>query len=196
MARSATKTRLLDIGRCIFSEKGYNHAGIDSILKAADVPKGSFYNYFSSKEDFGLQVIDDIATYYDAEMSRFLDNDSLSNLDRLRGYFGSAIEYLESKNCRNGCLIGTLGQEMADQNEAFRSRLEEIFARWVARFADCLEAAREAGELSADVDPRTFAEFLLNAWQGAVLRAKTSRDTAPLRTFLSMTFDVIAVARR
>src|SRR4051794_1268071 len=102
MARGDTKNRLLDVGRTVFLEKGFNHAGIEAILQAAGVPKGSFYNYFENKEDFGLQVINRFAECYDDELDRFLADESLSPLSRLRAYFESIIVQLEGNGCRNG----------------------------------------------------------------------------------------------
>jgi len=51
-----TRKRIIETGAAIIHRKGFNHTGIQEILNAAKVPKGSFYNYFKSKEDFGLQI--------------------------------------------------------------------------------------------------------------------------------------------
>ena len=56
--RQNTRQKILEVGAEIIHLKGYNHTGLQEILQAAGVPKGSFYNYFKNKEDFGLQVID------------------------------------------------------------------------------------------------------------------------------------------
>jgi TetR/AcrR family transcriptional repressor of nem operon len=191
MSRETTKANLLETGRKVFLEKGYNHAGIEAILQAAGVPKGSFYYYFESKEDFGVQVLNHFAATYEAELSRHLDDPTLSPLTRLRRYFESICERLESRHCRSGCLVGNLSQEMADQSEVLRARLEEIFEGWAERYADCLKKAQEQGEIPAHLDVHELAEFWLNSWQGAVLRAKATRSTAPLRMFLSMMFGYV-----
>ena len=83
---------------------------------------------------------------------------------------------------------------MADQNEVFRARLEEIFESWVDRYARCFREAQASGEISTDLNVRELAEFWLNSWQGAVLRAKTMRSTAPLQTFLDLMFGTILQA--
>lgn len=194
MSKESTKTILLDTGRRIFAEKGYNNSGIEAILQAAGVPKGSFYYYFQSKEDFGLQVLDRFSECFNQTADRFLGDHSLSPLERMRAYFESICEKLESQQCRNGCLVGNLSQEMADQSEVFRARLEQIFQNWVDRYADCLRQAQVAGEVPAHLDVRELAEFWLNSWQGAVLRAKTLRSTQPLRTFLNMMFGYVIQA--
>jgi TetR/AcrR family transcriptional regulator, transcriptional repressor for nem operon len=188
MSKETTKEVLLEAGRRVFLERGYNHAGIDAILSEAGVPKGSFYYYFPSKEEFGLQVLNRFARGHDADLDRYLGDTSLRPLERLRRLVDATGKHLEQQQCRNGCLVGNLSQEMADQNEAFRNRLGEIFRGWSARYAGCLREAQEAGEIAASLDVEELAEFLLASWQGAILRAKTMRSTAPLRTFANLIF--------
>jgi TetR/AcrR family transcriptional repressor of nem operon len=191
MGKQSTKSALLEAGKQVFLEKGYNHAGIEAILHAAGVPKGSFYYYFESKEDFGLQVLDRFAECYRVDIERYLGDTTMGPLERLRRYFESVCERAETQQCRNGCLVGNLSQEMAALSEDFRLRLEEIFEGWVARYAECLKEAQEAGEISPSLDVHALAQFWLNSWQGAVLRAKTTRNTEPLRLFLQMIFGTI-----
>jgi TetR/AcrR family transcriptional regulator, transcriptional repressor for nem operon len=190
-SKEKTKDLLLEAGRKTFLEKGYNHSGIEAILQAANVPKGSFYHYFINKEDFALKVLGRFASCVEEGLDLTLGDASVPPLDRLRNYCALIFEKLESDQCRKGCLVGNLSQEMADQNEVFRARLEEIFESWVGRYAECLKLAQEDGEIAADLDVHELSEFWLNSWQGAVLRAKTMRSTAPLRTFLSVMFGKI-----
>jgi TetR/AcrR family transcriptional repressor of nem operon len=37
---------------------GFNGCGVQDITAAAEIPKGSFYNYFASKEDFA-QILEE-----------------------------------------------------------------------------------------------------------------------------------------
>jgi TetR/AcrR family transcriptional repressor of nem operon len=191
MSKESTKDTLLDAGRQVFLERGYNHSGIEAILQAAGVPKGSFYYYFNSKEDFGLQVLERFAARIDTEIERHLSDQEYRPLERLRRLGESVCERLESGHCRNGCLVGNLSQEMADQSEAFRARLAEIFQGWVRRYAACLKEAQDAGEIPSELDVLELAEFWQCGWQGALMRAKTARTTAPLRTFLNLMFGYV-----
>src|SRR5258707_6768353 len=113
MSKESTKTVLLETGKSVFLAKGYNNSGIEAILHAAGVHKGSFYYYFESKEDFGLQVLDRFADCYRDDIDRYLGDTTLSPLERLRRYFESVCERAETQQCRNGCLVGNLSQEMA-----------------------------------------------------------------------------------
>lgn len=65
MTRDATRSRLLEHGTRLILEQGYNHTGLQAVLQAAGAPKGSFYHYFPSKEQFGLAILDD---YFDTHM--------------------------------------------------------------------------------------------------------------------------------
>lgn len=188
MCKRTTKADLLETGRRIFLERGYTNSGIETILQAAGVPKGSFYHYFASKEDFGLQVLDRFAAEVLANFERCLGDTSLSPLERLRCYFEQGCARLESQQCRNGCLVGNLSQEMADQSEAFRARLEGIFEAWRDRYAECLKEAQDNGEIMPDLDIGALAEFCLGSWQGAILRAKAARSVTPIRIFIDLLF--------
>ena len=158
------------------------------MLTAAGVPKGSFYHYFSSKNDFGLAVIDTFAEEYDAKLDRILNDTSRSCVDRLRAYFDTGFETMTSCEYTRGCLIGNLGQELAGQNEAFRQRLDSVFASWERRFEHCIRAAQQAGDISADIDAADAASFLLSGWEGAILRSKVLKSTEPMERFVRVFF--------
>lgn len=191
MARSDTRQAILRAGAGLITRHGFGATGINAVLAAAGVPKGSFYHYFASKHDFGLALIDTYAADHEARLTDVLGDTAASPLQRLRNYFAAGITDMASHQCAEGCLIGNLGQELAAQDEAFRARLDAVFARWEALFAECLEAAREAGEIHPGVDPRELAAFLLAGWEGAILRAKVIKSVTPMQRFESVLFERI-----
>src|SRR5579863_3982110 len=85
MSKQATKQNLLEAGTTYVIEHGYHHSGLNEILAASNVPKGSFYYYFASKEDFGLQILSHFAEQNFALLQRFLDDESLTPLERFDG---------------------------------------------------------------------------------------------------------------
>ncbi|MGD9949589.1 MAG: TetR family transcriptional regulator C-terminal domain-containing protein [Desulfobulbus sp.] len=182
------KTEIIEIGTELIAMNGYNATGIDTVLRKAGVPKGSFYYYFRSKEDFGLAVIDQFADQYDIKLASFFDDTAFSSLDRIRNYFEHSLAHLRENQFTKGCLIGNLGQELADQNERFRARLEGIFQSWKNRFSTCLADAQEQGELATDLHPDVLADFVLAAWEGAILRAKVMKSPDSIRNFIDTLF--------
>lgn len=189
--KDTTRIGLIKAGRRIIVEKGYNHTGIQEVLQTVGVPKGSFYHFFSSKEDFGLQIINHDAKAHDMVLEQYLGDKTLTPLARLQRYFEDKCQEFESLQYREGCLLGNLGQEMADQNETFRARLQEVFAGWRDRFADCFKQAQEVGEISSQWDARELAEYCLNSWEGALLQMKITKSVIPLEAFMRLTFGIV-----
>ncbi len=191
MEKKDSKAEIVSIGTELISLHGYNATGIDTVLKQAGVPKGSFYHYFGSKEDFGMTVIDQFVDQYAQKIDSFLNDADLSPLNRIHNYLENGLASLTQNQCTKGCLIGNLGQELADQNERFRARLDEIFLVWKERFAACLREAQRVGELAPDVDSAVIAGFILSGWEGAILRAKVMKSTQPLRDFIDTLFATV-----
>lgn len=191
MDKNETRATIIRIGTDLIGRQGYNATGIDAVLKEAGVPKGSFYYYFKSKEEFGLAVIDHFAERYDQRLDTFLNDEEVTPLNRVRNLLEGGLVRLEQNQCAKGCLIGNLGQELADQNERFRARLEEIFTSWKERYAACLREAQRAGELSPELDPGVVAGFILSGLEGAILRAKVMKSPQPLRDFIETLFATV-----
>ncbi|MDX1669252.1 MAG: TetR/AcrR family transcriptional regulator, partial [Limnobacter sp.] len=144
----ATRQNLLEIGADVFMRQGYNSTGLSALLKRADVPKGSFYHYFKSKEDFGVAVVEEFSSKYLEHMDRFFANTTLPPLERLAAYFADGIEFMNCEQCKAGCLFGSLGQEMSSQNEALRHHIDKAMAAQAKRIRACLDEAMEENQLS------------------------------------------------
>ena len=178
-----TRDLLLRAGLEVLTEKGFSATGIDEILRRVSVPKGSFYHYFESKEVFGAALIAQYARFFARKIDLYLSDKTLSPLTRLQAFVAAAQAGMAHYDVRRGCLIGNLGQEMGSLPETFRKQLQEVFADWQSRFARCLRAAQDAGELSPQADCEQLAAFFWIGWEGAVLRAKLEQSAAPLEVF-------------
>ncbi len=187
-SRLETRERLVRCGIEILTEKGFASTGIDEVLKKVNVPKGSFYHYFSSKDDFGRAVIDGYAAYFANKLDRWLLNETRKPLDRLRDFVEDGKEGLRRFDFRRGCLIGNMGQELGSTHAEFRKPIDDVFVDWQARVERCLEQAVAAGELSAQADCANLAAFFWIGWEGAVLRAKLVRNTTPVDLFANTFF--------
>lgn len=188
MTTNDTRNLIIQTGADLIGTKGFGATGINGILTAAGVPKGSFYHYFSSKNDFGLAIIDTFAEEYDAKLEKILNDTDRSCVDRLRAYFDTGFDNMTSCDYTRGCLIGNLGQELAGQNEMFRVRLEKVFSGWEKRFERCIAEAQTAGDISTGIAPPDAASFLLSGWEGAILRSKVVKSTEPMERFVRVFF--------
>lgn len=190
MKRSHNKDEIVQAGLDIILTRGFNGTGIEAILKQANVPKGSFYNFFSSKEEFGLAVIDLFLADMTDLLHPFLADLSLPPLMRIRRSFEALITRFEGNNCYKGCLIANMALEMSDQCEAFRQRLEGALQGWIHSLTAILKEAREEGAVPIDVEPAVLAESIVASFEGALLRAKVKKSVEPLQNFIHLYFDV------
>ena len=179
----ATREALLNAGVAALTEKGFSATGIDEILKAVGVPKGSFYHFFANKEAFGAELISRYDEYFVRKLDRFFLDETKSPLDRIDAFFADAERGMKRFGFRRGCLVGNLGQEMGTLPEAFRAQLTNVLLDWQRRTAVVLEQARRDGEVRKATDCGEWAAFLWTGWEGAVLRAKLERKAAPLQMF-------------
>jgi TetR/AcrR family transcriptional repressor of nem operon len=194
LGRGDTKRALVWCGTELLTERGFQITGIEEVLKRVGVPKGSFYHFFSSKHEFGEAVIQNYVEYYAHKMARIFDNPSRSPLSRLRDFVEDAKRGMLKYGYRRGCLIGNLGQELASLDDVFREQLESVLVSWERRVAACLQESIQAGELPADSDAPALSRFFWIGWEGAVLRAKLTRNAEPLDQFADLYFSRIAVA--
>jgi TetR/AcrR family transcriptional regulator, transcriptional repressor for nem operon len=188
MKYGTSKQALLDAGARLLRERGHGGTGLAEILKTAGVPKGSFYHYFPSKDAFVAELLDAYVVAQRARMEEFLGRRDRPPLERLRAFFEAEAERHRREGCRGGCLVGNLAQELADQNPEMRTRLEGILKEWTGRFGDCLAEATRSGTVPEGSDIRGLADFLMNGWQGALLRTKTLKSARPLHQFVEVAF--------
>ena len=67
-----TREALIDAGIEQLSVHGYHGTGIKQILDDVKVPKGSFYNFFASKEAFVAEVIGHYSQKLLAQLNDFI----------------------------------------------------------------------------------------------------------------------------
>ena len=188
MAKPNVRERLLDAGVDTFHRRGFNGCGVQEITEAAGVPKGSFYNHFASKEALGAAVLDRYWQQRAETTLRILEDGDVRPTERLRCYFAAMAGNMAKRGFTGGCLIGNLGAELSDQSELVCERLAAVFARWTGAVETCLRQAQQEGEIRVDCAAGVLAAFLINAWEGAVLRAKVDKTAAPFEEFNEIVF--------
>ena len=189
--REEKKLALLNVGCDVIYSKGYHATGIQDIVNAANIPKGSFYNYFDSKETFAVEAIEYVAEQIHAILKKALTNAEISPLARIFSFFDQMIAHFTQTNFEKGCLVGNMCQEMSDSSSAIRTAADTQMQRFSALFAGCLREAIEAGEISPETDIDTLSEFIFNSWEGALLRMKSSKSGKPLLQFREVLEQVI-----
>ena len=189
MATKSTRDHLIDVGVALMHQNGYNATGLTDILKAADVPKGSFYHHFGSKEDFAAAALERYGMRERAHAAAVLNDMTTPPLKRLRRYFSDLVKMYGQMGAIPGCMMGRFSLEIATENPELRKQISTAFAGWQHAIATVVEQAVTQKELPADTDPESVAGFLLNSWEGALLRSQAEKSDAPLETFMHYVFD-------
>jgi len=181
------KERLLDVGVETFRRQGYHGTGIKEVLDRVKIPKGSFYNYFDSKETFGAAAIARYADGLGEKLTAALAK-SRDPLAGLRLFFRGLMKEYEAAGYIGGCLMANLGGEL-EGNETCRTALSRAFEGLRAAVREVLARGQEQGAVRTDIDAADLADLLINAWEGAVIRMKIERSLAPLRQCLRYLLD-------
>jgi len=179
-SKHLTKEKLLDQGVAMFTEHGFHGVGLQDILNSVGVPKGSFYNYFSSKEEFGAASIAHYIEPFITLLDAWLKRPGVGSLDALEGYFSELISEMERKNFSGGCLLGNLIGEVGDTSETCRLALGIAMRRYRDKLSEGIERGQREGVFRTDMNAEDMADFLSDAWQGALLHMKIERSTRPL----------------
>lgn len=180
------RERLLDEGVSLLMEQGYHGTGLQEIVQKVGVPKGSFYNYFSSKEEFSAEVVQHYIDPFIRQLDAHLQRKDVSAEVALRSYFDELIAETEQKNFKGGCLLGNLIGEIGDTSELCQTSLREAVHRYREKLREGLERGQKEGSFRKDMDARDMADFLVNVWQGALLRMKIERSVRPLAQVCDM----------
>jgi len=173
------RDRILSSGQRIMGGKGFSAVGLNEVLSAAGVPKGSFYHYFGSKEAFGEALLDDYFAAYLADMDRIFTTSGSNRAQQLDAYFSAWKENQSFEDCQGKCLAVKLGAEVADLSQGMRAVLQRGTAGIIARLARVLEAGAAEGSLAFTGTPGAVAQSLYELWLGASLMVKIVRSSQP-----------------
>jgi TetR/AcrR family transcriptional repressor of nem operon len=189
MNQKHDKQEILLKGIYLLRRQGYHHTGINDILQECQIPKGSFYNFFRSKEDFGLQALELYGDSMLRLMQKFTRDEELSPYERLINFLEITIQANEEEDMQYGCLSMNFSTELAGYKDSFAELNAAIFADWTEELADCIREGQELGEIKTDYEAKTLAEFLYTALFGAYARGKSERSTAALRQMVDLSLD-------
>ncbi len=192
MNAKSTREHLLDVGVELMHQNGYNATGLTDLLKGADVPKGSFYHHFASKEDFAAAALERYGMREREHAATILNDATVPPLKRLRRYFSDLARIYGQKGAIPGCMMGRFSLEIAEVSPLLRKQISATFDHWQHTISMVIQQAVAEGELPAGTDPELLAGFLLNSWEGALLRSQAEKSDAPLEIFLRYALDALA----
>ncbi|MBM9503431.1 TetR/AcrR family transcriptional regulator [Actinacidiphila acididurans] len=186
-----TRQSLLETARRIVAAKGYAAVGINEVLAAAGVPKGSFYHYFASKDAFGEAMMKSYFDDYLATMDGIVADKGKNSAEHLMSYWQRFHDTQAADDCQGGCLVVKLGAEVADLSEVMRVATKAGTTAIVDRLERMITAGIADGSVSVEESPCTTAEALYDLWLGASMMAKIHRSAHHLDRAMTVTRQVL-----
>jgi TetR/AcrR family transcriptional regulator, transcriptional repressor for nem operon len=179
----STREKIIRKGARLIHAHGYKATGIQQILDTVGIPKGSFYFYFKSKDDFGCAVIDHFTETIGEIFTICLGDARISPLQRLENLLDYYEAAFEKSGATLGCPIANLSLELADNSETLRERLRIAIEARIAQIEACMEEARHSGLLPPGLNIADTARFIFHGLEGAILHMKVAKSIEPIRTF-------------
>jgi TetR/AcrR family transcriptional regulator, transcriptional repressor for nem operon len=187
LARSDTRNAILEAGTTLFIERGYSACSVQDITDAAGVPKGSFYNHFKSKEALAAQILTE---YGKGSTDRsILTNPDVPALTRLKKHFAALNEYYS--RCDDGCLVGKFMAEVSGGTPLIREGLLSVLNLWGEQISAAIAEGQAQGSIRKDLKAGELAAFLIDAYEGAILRTRVEKNPKALKTFVKVIFSSI-----
>jgi len=189
MAKPSVRDKIVDAALERFHTLGFSACSVQDIVDTAGVPKGSFYNYFKAKELLALEVL----SIYGQDSNReILDDITLPPIARLRAHFEYMAAYYAEFGYEKGCLIGNLAAEMTDNTPLLRQAIKQSLEKWTAAVTVTLREGQTDGSITTTIDAEKVARFLINSWEGAVVRMKIACCRQPLDDFFAVAFPLLS----
>lgn len=182
------REKILEAGARAIGEKSFHGCGLNEILTAAGVPKGSFYYYFASKEDFGVALVERARDEDLARLAPILDDRSRSPLERLAALYWEGRKHCIEHGPSRECLIAKLGLEHAKLSPPMREAILSAYDQLRTRLAAVIREGQDRGEIAGQLDPSRLADMLMKLWEGATMRMRIAGSIAPVDDMIDFLF--------
>jgi TetR/AcrR family transcriptional repressor of nem operon len=188
MPRPSAKQKLFEAAMDSFRFHGYKSCTIEDIARKAGVFKGSFYNHFKSKEALAVEVI---KHYVEEIVLPLLTLEGPpSAIKRLRAHF-EKISKIQNNLRYPGCMMANFSAEISILGPGLRAALDETVDKWCRSIAEVIRQAQVEGAISKSLKADILSRFLINSFEGALIRARVLRNQEPFDDFLAVAFKAI-----
>ncbi len=185
------KEDILNVGLDVFRRNGYHNVGINQILKESGIPKGSFYNFFESKEDFAQQVIRQYGETNTCWMKEFFEDCSLSPIECLKSFYTYMMNLNEEDEYCGGCLVNNMSVEVGRKSDPIGAEANQQFIGWLNVLASVISKGQDDNEITKEFSALELAEYIHAGFYGVLSRAKVTRNRVYMDVWFQMTFKFI-----
>jgi len=187
LPRRSTRNAILRAAMKEFIARGFSACSVEDITKAARVPKGSFYNHFKSKQSLAAEIV----TEYGKGVTdrSVLTDPAIAPLTRLKKHFAALNAYFSC--CKDGCLVGKFMAEVSVDTPQIRESLRRVLNVWGEELCSALAEGQRQGSIRKDLPADDLAAFLIDSYEGAILRTRLEKKPRALECFTRIVFSSI-----
>ncbi|MDT7828942.1 TetR/AcrR family transcriptional regulator [Pricia sp. S334] len=166
LKRMATMQRMQATGLELFYKNGYYNTSIDDILKELSLSKGAFYYHFDSKEDFFVQIVENLLMrkMYSLLIEPIEGNEN--TLDLLLQCYEDALETAVHNELDFGFALGNFINEFNGRNATIMKHLNDILKVWEVNLVTAIQRGKFNGYIDRHVDSEGVAVFLMSSYVG------------------------------
>jgi TetR/AcrR family transcriptional repressor of nem operon len=188
-----TREALIEAGIEHLSVHGYHGTGIKQILDQVGVPKGSFYNFFASKEAFVAELIGHYSQDLLSQLDEFMNGvgKDLTPVEQLRAIYRYSLERYAINDFKKSCLVGSMASEISSESEMCRLELERSMKHWLGFFSGVFDQGQQQGLIRDDMSPSDMAAVYWAAWEGSLIKMKMSADTQPVKRIMELMIETL-----
>jgi TetR/AcrR family transcriptional repressor of nem operon len=192
---SDARERLIQAAIDLVWTASYGAVGVDAICDRAGVKKGSFYHFFSGKDELMVAAL---GAHWEARRAVFdaTFSPSVDPVTRLRHYFTHVFERQVAVRARYGRVLGcfhnSVGTECIQSLPAISAKVQEVLSSYRLYLETTLRDAQAVGAMRAG-DPADDAKMLLAYVEGALTQARIHDDPTILRSLPEAGFALLGI---
>jgi|TARA_R110002051_G_scaffold73135_1_gene132676 AcrR family transcriptional regulator len=166
LKRMATMQKMQVTGLELFYANGYYNTSVDDILKQLNLSKGAFYYHFESKDDFFIQIVQNLLArkVYSSLIEPIEGHDN--PLDKITSCFENALETAVHNEMDFGCILSNFLTEFQGKNETILRHLNDIVSIWEVNLISTLQKGKFNGYVDRHVDCEAVATYLMSSYFG------------------------------
>ncbi len=188
-----SRVEIINKGIELMRQHGYHGTGVQHILHACGIPKGSFYNFFESKQDFTLQAIEKYGLDNLKAVEDLKANANLTAVDKVARFFSDLERFYRSKNYELTCLMSLLSLELAGEDELIAEKIEAKFNDIKKVLTQIIKEGQSSGEIRRDFRAARISDFLITSFNGALITMKYERTSRAIKEFQKMCLPFLAI---
>jgi len=182
---------ILKVGYEVIRKNGYHKIGVNAILKEAKIPKGSFYNFFNSKEEFVRKVIVQYGTTNATWLEKYFNEVQGNPIQVLEDFYNLLIYYNEIDHYQSGCLLNLLSNEIGRMNDTLAAEINNQFYSWMQIIAAYIQRGQNSGDITREMTALDIAEYLHAGLYGTFPRMKVNRSRKQMDLWAKMAIQSI-----